>query len=107
MGIQSAPGMAPSRRARADGVQNFACEQSTWYVLYAFTIVPFLAVNTLTVESVTNAVFSVTSFADVLALGRALQGTLWNYSIWAPLTMTMLFYGSTDLTEEISNQKYP
>ena len=91
--------------------QNFACEQATWYILYLFTIVPFIASpthrNTLTFESVVNAVSSITSFADFVAVGRALQGTLWNYTIWGPLTMSMLFYGSTDITEEISAGKYP
>lgn len=92
-------------------LQNFACEQATWYILYLFTIVPFIASpihrSTLSLTAVINAVSSITSFADVLAVGRALQGTLWNYSIWGPLTMSMLFYGSTDITEEISAGKYP
>lgn len=26
--------------------QNFACEQTTWYLLYAFTVLPFLALST-------------------------------------------------------------
>lgn len=25
-------------------IQNFACEQTTWYILYAFTVLPFLPV---------------------------------------------------------------
>ena len=104
---------AESSRSQTDPLnfQNFACEQATWYILYLFTIVPFIASpihrSTLSLTAVVNAVSSIASFADFLAVGRALQGTLWNYSIWGPLTMSMLFYGSTDITEEISAGKYP
>lgn len=35
------------------------------------------------------------------------EGVYWNYTIWAPLSMSALFYSSTMLTEWISARKYP
>lgn len=128
--------------------QNFACEQSTWYILYLFTLLPFayasffshshqplshlpsvslkhLSALPHTLSStLTRLPYLPTSMdefttllpsrATLLALGkeaystlRADEGTWWNYSIWAPLSMSALFYASTDLTERISQGKYP
>ncbi|GAA5911272.1 hypothetical protein JCM6882_004082 [Rhodosporidiobolus microsporus] len=149
---------------------NFACEQTTWYLLYAFTVLPFLPVSqSLTSHPLTTltsllhpsslpALFGhskslllslsahtpsldelLTSLehpvafvklhlsdpraalsslpALKLAALRALRvayaevkaddGTLWNYSIVAPLSMSALFVASTDLTERITGGKYP
>jgi hypothetical protein len=35
------------------------------------------------------------------------EGVYWNYSIAAPVFMSLLFFASTDLTEKISAGKYP
>lgn len=35
------------------------------------------------------------------------EGHMWNYSIVSPITMSLLFYSSTALTEKISGGKYP
>ncbi|KAK4704343.1 hypothetical protein P7C70_g1858, partial [Phenoliferia sp. Uapishka_3] len=85
---------------------NFACEQFTWYILYAFTVIPFLP-STLTLDSLTHNLLQTSTPADALTFAKSLQGLLWNYSMWSPLTMSMLFYASTGLTEEISAAKYP
>lgn len=87
-------------------MQNFACEQFTWYILYAFTVVPFLPAK-LTLDTLTHHVLQIATPADALAFGKSVQGLLWNYAVWSPLTMSMLFYASTGLTEEISGAKYP
>lgn len=85
---------------------NFACEQATWYIIYAYTVIPFLPTS-LTLSTITHHLSSITSAADAIALLRSFEGVLWNYSVWSPLTMTLLFYASTTLTEEISAAKYP
>ncbi|KAI5474575.1 integral membrane protein, DUF1295 family protein [Pseudohyphozyma bogoriensis] len=85
---------------------NFACEQFTWYILYAFTVIPFLP-SSLTWTSFRHHASSVDSLASLATLLRKYEGTLWNYSIWSPLTMSLLFMASTNLTEEISAGKYP
>ncbi|GJN93381.1 hypothetical protein Rhopal_006435-T1 [Rhodotorula paludigena] len=152
---------------------NFACEQTTWYILYAFTVLPFLPLSqsitshplsTLSsaltpaallpagkklAYDLSNAVPSLdalltslehpllslraalasaslsSSSSFSLANARALaaraklhalvfkhelqrdEGTLWNYSVVAPLSMSALFLGSTWLTEKLSCGKYP
>ncbi|KAM0790953.1 hypothetical protein ACM66B_004258 [Microbotryomycetes sp. NB124-2] len=115
---------------------NFACEQSTWYVMYLFTVLPFLPLSTYssTLNSIVSYLTSSipTSSTQLQHLFNTLQshlpkdfnsfkhvanhfwlfakryeGTWWNYSIVAPLSMTLLFYSSTQLTEHISSRKYP
>lgn len=44
---------------------------------------------------------------EAYAVLREDEGVYWNYTIWAPLSMSALFYSSTFLTEWISSQKYP
>ncbi|BGP42437.1 hypothetical protein JCM10449v2_006442 [Rhodotorula kratochvilovae] len=145
---------------------NFACEQTTWYLLYAFTVLPFLplshsitshplstlrtlvtpaallpaskralaaapSVSTL-VTSLAHPLLALRAHAPALlsalrtpgawrtlaARGklhalialrelRADEGTLWNYSVVAPLSMSALFFSSTILTERITGGKYP
>ncbi|KAK4047295.1 hypothetical protein OIV83_005473 [Microbotryomycetes sp. JL201] len=114
---------------------NFACEQSTWYVLYLFTVLPFLPLSTYTSTANSLASYLVSSIptniqqAQLLStrfvnlvpkdsssakilltrtieFAKQCQGTWWNYTIVAPLSMTLLFYSSTQLTEHISSQKY-
>lgn len=146
--------------------QNFACEQTTWYLLYAFTVLPFLPVthsfmshplSTLgelltptallpaskrayahAAQSIPTLDYLLTALmhpilylratlprlydadfvraeaaraqSEALAAWRELrndEGASWNYSIVSPLTMSMLFYSSTMLTEQISGGKYP
>ncbi|KAK4055380.1 hypothetical protein OIO90_003218 [Microbotryomycetes sp. JL221] len=119
---------------------NFACEQSTWYVMYLFTVLPFLPLSTYTStvksmsthlashipqsidqlqshlvslqHSIPRNLSSLESTARVIwsnlsTFAKAHEGIWWNYSIVAPLSMTLLFYSSTQLTEHISSEKYP
>lgn len=86
---------------------NFALEQSTWWVMYLFTVIPYLPTSGLTVDAVRKSVERISSPSDLLALIRGTEGLLWNYSIWGPIAMSLLFYSSTMLTEEISAGKYP
>ncbi|ORY86725.1 hypothetical protein BCR35DRAFT_302454 [Leucosporidium creatinivorum] len=144
---------------------NFACEQSTWYILYLFTLLPFafasftshshspttalsahlpslklithylthlpqhlssgithlpylpttlhevaeLASSTLhaTLEALPEKQTVVHAAREAYAVLREDEGVYWNYTIWAPLSMSALFYCSTALTEWISRQKYP
>lgn len=71
-----------------------------------FTLFPLLP-SSFTLTGLFQTITSISSTADLLQFGKDLQGLLWNYSIWSPITMTMLFYSSTALTEEISAAKYP
>lgn len=64
---------------------NFFAEISMWWAFYAFTISS--QYSTL----VNNFSYSI----------------LLNYSVWATLSLTLLFQGSTVLTENISSSKYP
>lgn len=145
---------------------NFACEQTTWWLLYAFTVLPFLPItksftshplstlsglltptallpaskrayihaskNIPTLDYIltillhpilyiraslphlTNSDFLRSEAAraklEALTAFRELrndEGHMWNYSIVSPITMSLLFYSSTVLTEKISGGKYP
>lgn len=112
--------------------QNFACEQFTWWVLYAFTVLPFLPAPLSTTlyahaQHVPAVFLSLSKIFDwrlttlwsvsrndvvrvAIEVRQWLQrheGLYWNYSIWGPISMSLLFYASTDLTERISASKYP
>ncbi|GAA5860124.1 hypothetical protein JCM8547_009191 [Rhodosporidiobolus lusitaniae] len=156
---------------------NFAAEQTTWWLLYAFTVLPFLPVSqsltshplstlstlsslltpltfsTLFTHSKTSLSYlsartpslseTLTSLHHPLAWARVYltnptyalsaaltswpafklslfrgarlawaeakndEGTYWNYSILAPVFMSLLFVASTELTERITAGKYP
>ncbi|GAC77499.1 predicted steroid reductase [Moesziomyces antarcticus T-34] len=66
---------------------NFACEQTTWWILYAFVPLTFLPRHL----DFTHAHWS--HFA--------------NYAILAPLAMNALFLPSTRYSEQVSAEKYP
>lgn len=148
--------------------QNFACEQTTWYILYAFTVLPFLPLSQSIASHPLSTLSSALTPAALLPTGKKLaydlsnavpsldalltslehpllslraslastssfslanaralaaraklhalvfkhelqrdEGTLWNYSVVAPLSMSALFLGSTWLTEKLSCGKYP
>ncbi|SCV70302.1 BQ2448_1696 [Microbotryum intermedium] len=117
---------------------NFACEQATWYALYAFTILPFVSASSY------SSILAAANFAELKNHASklashipyskdhllshvenlratslldeakrhyksiyALEGIYWNYAIWSPLLMSLLFFNSTLLTEAISAEKYP
>ncbi|GAA5823184.1 hypothetical protein JCM10212_003235 [Sporobolomyces blumeae] len=140
---------------------NFACEQTTWWILYSFTVLPFLPVSesitsqplstfaqlvspsttrqflssvldglpsttqlltvaqhpvaylkTLDVahlNSATTRVWNEVKLATTFAIDELErdQGKYWNYSILGPVSMSALFFASTDLTERITGSKYP
>lgn len=88
---------------------NFALEQLHWYLIYAFTVLPFLSTARLpSLTSLAAHISQIKTLADAKVLLRSVEGhgKLWNYSVWAPIAMTVLFYSSTDLTERISAGKY-
>ncbi|KAM0747204.1 DUF1295-domain-containing protein [Meredithblackwellia eburnea MCA 4105] len=94
---------------------NFACEQFTWYILYAFTVLPFLPTN-FSLSSLSSIISTFQpadlrelrpTYRDIVSFVVGSEGLLWNYAVWSPLTMSLLFYASTDLTEKISKGKYP
>jgi steroid 5-alpha reductase family enzyme len=64
---------------------NFFAEISIWWAFYAFTI-----------SSQYSAIVNNFNYA-----------ILFNYSLWATLSLTLLFQGSTNLTENITASKYP
>jgi len=82
---------------------------SHWYLIYAFTVLPFLDTSRLPTWATLKSIFDSRSHLETVELIHAVegQGGLWNYSLWAPVAMTILFYSSTDLTERISSGKYP
>ncbi|SGY14974.1 BQ5605_C013g07189 [Microbotryum silenes-dioicae] len=117
---------------------NFACEQATWYVLYAFTILPFVSASSYSSILASSDLTELKNYGSKLAshipyskdhllshveklrvtnvLDEArrryktvygLEGIYWNYAIWSPLLMSLLFFNSTLLTEAISAEKYP
>ncbi len=83
--------------------------RSHWYLIYAFTVLPFLDCSRLPSLATLQTIYHTRSHLDTMDLIHAVegQGGLWNYSVWAPVAMTVLFYSSTDLTERISAGKYP
>lgn len=66
---------------------NFGCEQTSWWILYAFVPLTFLPSNL----DCTNVHWS--NFV--------------NYAIIAPLAMNALFWPSTSYSEQVSAEKYP
>ncbi|CDU22170.1 uncharacterized protein SPSC_00800 [Sporisorium scitamineum] len=66
---------------------NFACEQNTWWILYAFVPLTFLP---------TDLDFTGVHWSHFV-----------NYAILSPLAMNALFLASTRYSEQVSAQKYP
>ena len=66
---------------------NFACEQATWWILYAFVPLTFLPAD--------------------LDLTKVHWSHFLNYAIIAPLAMNALFLASATFSEKVSAQKYP
>lgn len=66
---------------------NFACEQTTWWILYAFVPLTF--------------------FPADLDFTKAHWSHFLNYAIIAPLAMNALFLPSTRYSEQVSAEKYP
>lgn len=66
---------------------NFACEQTTWWILYAFVPLTFLP---------TDLDFSKSHWSHFV-----------NYAILAPLAMNALFLPSARYSEQVSAEKYP
>ncbi|KAG0146686.1 hypothetical protein CROQUDRAFT_657037 [Cronartium quercuum f. sp. fusiforme G11] len=77
---------------------NFACEQLTWYIIYAFTL-------SATIPGELFGELCACSSIRV-AMGELVPYVL-NYSIISPIAMSTLFYASTLFTESISASKYP
>ncbi|KAH8924394.1 DUF1295-domain-containing protein [Atractiella rhizophila] len=69
---------------------NFFHEQLGWYILFLYTLPP--------------SVFSPSSYPDIPTFLRLSN---LNWAVYGPLSMTVLFFGSTMFTEWISAKKYP
>ncbi|KAJ3126214.1 hypothetical protein HK098_007770 [Nowakowskiella sp. JEL0407] len=78
---------------------NFYCEQAMWWAFYGFgvatTLVPWELESVLNLETTELAI---RGFGSVTLVSWALIG---------PVLLSLLFQGSTELTEYISIQKYP
>jgi len=109
-----------TRGFRTDGLfawsrhPNFTCEISNYYILYLFTLkatVPkavFTNFFSVLQNVASKAVDKKSVDTDTLIqLVKDTAPHLINYSILSPLAVTMLFYSSTLLTEQISSSKYP
>ncbi|SNX87706.1 uncharacterized protein MEPE_06416 [Melanopsichium pennsylvanicum] len=66
---------------------NFACEQTTWWILYAFVPLTFLPAD--------------------FDFSKAHWSHFLNYAILAPLAMNALFFPSARYSEQVSAEKYP
>jgi len=87
---------------------NFACEQFTWWVLYAFTLRATIPGHI--VKTFWSTFVSAVQARDVHALravGLAARPYLVNYSIAGPVSYSLLFIASTIFSEGISSAKYP
>jgi len=87
---------------------NFACEQTTWFILYLFTLRATIP------PSVPKAVISFLhksieykSLDGLVPLLKVARPHLINYSLISPVSMSILFVASTIYTESISISKYP
>lgn len=80
---------------------NFACEQITWYLIYAFTI---SATFPIELFDHLRSDWSYDWLTIKSTLGHLLSFLI-NYSIISPVCMTALFYSSTRFTEAISASK--
>lgn len=66
---------------------NFACEQTTWWILYAFVPLTFLPTD--------------------LDFTKAHWSHFFNYAMIGPLAMNALFLPSARYSEQVSAEKYP
>mmetsp|Transcript_6284 Transcript_6284/g.8114 ORF Transcript_6284/g.8114 Transcript_6284/m.8114 type:complete len:148 (+) Transcript_6284:683-1126(+) len=71
---------------------NFFCEQSIWWTIYGFSIIPSLHVSS-------------SSSSEASLLGSL--NFLINFAILGPILLSLLFLGSTRMTENLSIKKYP
>ncbi len=83
-GTPLTPGFLTTGLWRYSRHPNFFCEQAQWWVLYGFSVVAISS-----------------------ASGFTIWGGLINWTLVAPVLLTILFIGSTRFTEEIRASKYP
>ncbi|KAK0555007.1 hypothetical protein OC846_001864 [Tilletia horrida] len=100
---------------------NFACEQTTWWIFYAYTVITFLPPSTLidlgTTPAGASKIGAVTSklaakVAEKIAVPASLVSPPWwtyifNYAVLGAVSMNILFLASTAYSEGVSAGKYP
>ncbi|GAA95981.1 uncharacterized protein L969DRAFT_610593 [Mixia osmundae IAM 14324] len=87
---------------------NFLCEQTGWFILYLFSVHATVSPTVInTVYKSFDAALTTRSIDPVKAIAHSAWPHFFTFALAGPLSMWMIFAGSTWLTELISSRKYP